>query len=499
MTQPDSNPRTYGVAIIGAGFGGLGLAIRLRQAGRDDFVVLEQAQDVGGTWRDNTYPGCACDIPANLYSYSFAQAGTWSRRYPSQPELLAYLRDCSARFGVGPHLRLGTALRAATYDADQAVWRLRTDGGELTARALVLAVGALHRPAIPDIPGLDTFAGPRFHTARWDHGVALDGKAVGVIGTGASAVQLVPAIAQKTRTLLLFQRSAAWVLPKHDPEASGLRRRIQRNGGPARWLARAWTFWTHEARAIGFVTFPSLMASAERRARSFAKRHLIDPALRERLTPDYTIGCKRVLLSNDFLPALNRDNVRVVTDPITRVTPDGIETRDGTHHRLDVLVHATGFQAANPLGEVRITGRDGLLLDQVWHQGMHAWLGLAVAGFPNLYLLGGPNTGLGHNSVVFMLEAQINHVLRRLRAGPSEVTTQAETGFRAWLDARMRRTVWLSGCRSWYLDEAGRNTTLWPGYCVGYWWRTRFARASAYQAPPTPPSSAGPSSGHTKR
>jgi len=499
MTHRDSDPPTYGIAIVGAGFGGLGLAIRLKQAGRDDFVVLEQADDVGGTWRDNTYPGCACDVPANLYSFSFAQAGTWSRRYPSQPELHAYLRDCAARFGVTAHLRLGTALREATYDAEHAVWRLHTDTGTIAAHTLVLALGALHHPAIPDIPGRDSFAGASFHTARWDHGVALDGKAIGVIGTGASAVQLVPAIAGSAEGVVLFQRSAAWVLPKHDPEMRGVRRFIQHRGGPLRWLARAWTFWTHESRAIGFVSFPSLMAAAERRARSFAKRHLTDPALRDRMTPDYTIGCKRVLLSNDFLPALSRDTVRVVTDPIARITPDGVETRDGAHHRLDVLVYATGFQAANPLGDVRVTGRDGHRLDHAWNHGAHAWLGLAVPGFPNMFLLGGPNTGLGHNSVVFMLEAQINHILRRLRAGPSEITSRAEAGFRAWLEARMRRTVWLSGCRSWYLDQAGRNTTLWPGYCVGYWWRTRFARASAYQPPITPRRSAEPSSAHTTR
>ncbi len=471
------------VAIVGAGFGGIGMAIRLKRAGRNDFVLLDQAADVGGTWRDNTYPGCACDIPADLYSFSFAPDWDWSRRYPAQGEIQAYLLDCVARFGIRPHLRLGTGLQEARFDADAGVWHLRTSTGPITARTLILALGALHRPALPPIPGLDRFRGPAFHTARWDHTVPLAGQRVAVIGTGASAIQLVPPVAEQAVAVTLFQRTPAWVLPKHDPETSNRRRTLYRRFPWLRRWRRAVTFWSHESRAIAFVSWPRLMQGVERRARSFAKATIIDETLRQRLTPEYSIGCKRVLLSNDFLPALNRDNVTVVGSAIAAITPDGVQTSDGITHRADVLVYATGFHATDPLGSVQIIGRDGHRLDQVWADGMHAWMGMAVAGFPNLFLLGGPNTGLGHNSVVFMLETQIGHILRQLARGAriTEVTEAASARFRRWLDQRMQRTVWLSGCRSWYLDRNGRNTTLWPGYCVGYWLRTRFASDRTYR------------------
>lgn len=478
-----TDPPTHDVAIVGAGFGGIGMAIRLKQAGMHDFIVLDQAEEIGGTWRDNTYPGCACDIPADLYSFSFAADRDWSRRYPTQPELLAYLLDCAARFGIRPHLRLGTGVRDAWFDAETGSWHLRTSAGPVRTRTLILALGALHRPALPDLPGRETFQGQAFHTARWNHGVSVASKRVAVIGTGASAIQLVPPVAERAAAVTLFQRTPAWILPKHDPETTARRRAVYRALPWIRRLARARTFWAHEARAVTFVSAPTLMRVAERRARSFAKASIADDALRQRLTPDYGIGCKRILLSNDFLPALNRDNVTVVSTPIEAVTPDGVRTQDGTTHPADILIYATGFHATEPLGSLTVTGRDGLRLDQAWADGMHAWLGIAVPGFPNLFLLGGPNTGLGHNSIVFMLEAQIAHVLRRLRAGGriTEVSGAAMARFRAWLDRRMRRTVWLSGCRSWYLDRNGRNTTLWPGYCVGYWLRTRFASARAYR------------------
>ncbi len=460
-----NDPQPHGVVVVGAGFAGLGMAIRLRQAGLDDFVVLEKATEIGGTWRDNTYPGCACDIPAALYSFSFAPFGDWSRRYPSQAEIQRYLLDCVDRFGVRPHLRLGTTLAEATHDEATGLWRLRTgDGTTLLTRVLVLAPGTLHHPALPDIPGLERFAGPAFHSARWDHGVAIEGKRVAVIGTGASAIQLVPELAKQAAHLTLFQRTPAWVLPKHDPVAGPARRAMMRAIPLLRRIERAWVYWSHESRAIGFILAPRLMEAVERRARTYAKRVLGDAGLRERLTPDYRIGCKRVLLSNDFLPALERPNVTVIAAPIARVEPDGLMTADGATHPADVLVFATGFKATEPLGPMLVTGRDGASLADAWHQGVPAWLGLAAPGFPNLFLLGGPNTGLGHNSIVFMLEAQIGHVLRTLRRmrrdriGSVEVRGEVASGFAAWLEARMQRTVWMSGCRSWYLDAAGRNT-----------------------------------------
>ena len=485
---PINDPHPHGVVIVGAGFAGIGMAIQLLQAGLDDFVVLEQASEIGGTWRDNTYPGCACDIPAALYSFSFAPAGDWSRRYPSQAEIQRYLLDCVDRFGVRLHLHLGTALAEATYDAPAGLWHLRTQAGDtLTARVLVLAPGTLHHPALPAIPGLERFGGPAFHSARWDHAVGFAGKRVAVIGTGASAIQIVPELAKQAAALTLFQRTPAWVLPKHDPIAGPARKALLRAAPWLRRVERSWVYWSHEVKAVGFVVAPRLMRAVERRARSHAKGQVKDTALRERLTPDYQIGCKRVLLSNDFLPALDQPHVDLVTTPIARVEPDGIVTDDGVSHPADILVFATGFQATQPLGSLRVTGSGGGSLADAWQGGMQAWMGMAVPGFPNLFLLGGPNTGLGHNSIVFMLEAQIEHVLRTLRRmrqnGTETVEIRGDIAqrFNAWLDARMRRTVWLSGCRSWYLDSTGRNTTLWPGFSLGFWFRNKFARGNVWR------------------
>ena len=474
MTTPPSTE----VAIIGAGFGGLGMAIRLKQAGITDFVVIEQAETVGGTWRDNTYPGCACDIPSHLYSLSFAPSAAWSRRYPTQPEIQQYLQDCVDQFDLRPYLQLGTTLKAATFD--NGVWRLKTDTSpDLTARFLVFAQGALHRPAMPELSGIEIFQGTIFHSARWNHATELAGKRVAVIGTGASAVQFVPRIAEAVASLSLFQRTPPWILPKNDPPTGPRQLWALRHVPLLRKTLRAWLYWTHEMRALGFVRFPRLMLAAERQARSHAKRQLNDDALRQRMTPTDRIGCKRILLSNDFLPSLNRPNVQVVAEPIARVAPNGVLTADGIEHPADILIFATGFKATDPLGAIQITGRDGVTLTEAWRDGMQARLGLAVAGFPNLFLLGGPNTGLGHNSIVFMLEAQIGHVLRCLRvlrrrhASSIEVRVEAQAGFNRRLNRWMGRTVWLSGCKSWYLDRNGRNTTLWPGFSIGYWWRAR--------------------------
>ena len=487
-SEAAGTPPVHQVAIIGGGFGGIGMAIRLRQAGVDDFVLVEQASAIGGTWRDNHYPGCACDIPANLYSLSFAPRAAWSRRYPTQPEILDYLNDCVARFGLQPHLRLGAAMEEAVFDTARGLWCLRlANGARIEARMLVLSVGLLQRPAIPAIEGLDRFAGACFHSARWDHGVELAGKRVAVIGTGASAIQFVPRIAEQAAQLDLYQRTPPWILPKHDPPAGRLRRQALRVVPLLRRTLRAVTYWQHEVRAVGFVLAPRLMEAVERRARSYAKRQLADGDVRAAMTPAYRIGCKRILLSNDFLPALNRSNVTLLTRPITRVTPHGVCTEDGVERPADILILATGFRASDPLGDLRIVGRDGADLAQAWRDRVPTRLGLAVNGFPNLFLLGGPNTGLGHNSVVFMLEAQIDHVLdclRRMwsrRAAEIEVTAQAVRSAEADLQRRMARTVWMSGCRSWYLDATGHNTALWPGFSIGYWLRTRFTARSVYR------------------
>jgi cation diffusion facilitator CzcD-associated flavoprotein CzcO len=484
----DSNPTHCEVAIIGAGFGGIGMAIRLKRAGQHDFVVIEQADRIGGTWRDNTYPGCTCDIPSHLYSLSFAPKADWSRRYASQPEIYQYLEDCIDAFGLRPHLRLTVSLKKAAFDSAAGLWRMQTDPGpDFAARTLVLATGALHRPAIPALRGIESFRGAMFHSARWDHAVDMHGKRVAVIGTGASAVQLVPHVAAQAAHLALFQRTPGWVLPKSDRPLGPRRRWAMRHVPLLRRALRAWLYWSHEVRALGFVQFPGLLAGPERQARSHAKRQLGDGELRALLTPSDRIGCKRILLSDDFYPSLNRPNVQLVSAPITDVLSDGLVTADGVEHLADILVFATGFQATDPIDPTEVVGRDGVSLSSAWRNGAHAHLGLAVAGFPNLFLLGGPNTGLGHNSVLFMLEAQINHVLRCLRllrlrnALSIEVRQDVQAAFARRLDRWMGRTVWLSGCRSWYLDRNGRNTTLWPGFSVGYWSRVRRASARTYR------------------
>jgi cation diffusion facilitator CzcD-associated flavoprotein CzcO len=476
------------VAIIGAGIGGIGMAIRLKRAGRDDFVILEQADRIGGTWRDNTYPGCTCDIPSHLYSLSFAPKADWSRRYASQPEIHQYLEDCIDRFGLRPHLRLEVRLKKATFDNTDGLWRMQTDPGpELAARLLVLAIGMLHRPAIPALHGIESFSGAMFHSARWDHAVEMRGKRVAVIGTGASAVQLVPHVAEQAAHLVLFQRTPAWVLPKPDSPFGPRRRSAMRHVPLLRRTLRAWLYWSHEIRGVGLVRFPRLMAGPERQARSHAKRQIGDDELRKLLTPFDRMGCKRILLSDEFYPSLNRSNVQLVSAPIKRVLSDGLVTADGVEHRADILVFATGFQATDPIGPIEVVGRGGITLSAAWRDGAQAHLGLAVAGFPNLFLLGGPNTGLGHNSVLFMLEAQIRHVLRclrllRLRGAVSiEVRQGVQAAFARRLDGWMKRTVWLSGCRSWYLDRNGRNTTLWPGFSVGYWLRVQLISVRDYQ------------------
>jgi cation diffusion facilitator CzcD-associated flavoprotein CzcO len=461
---------TTDIVIVGSGFAGLGMAIRLKGAGLNRFVVLERASEIGGTWRDNRYPGCACDIPAMLYSFSFAPKTDWSRTYPTQPEIFAYLRECARRFRVEHHVRLGTDVVEARYDEARAVWIVATkDGPTYVARVLVSAMGGLSNPYVPDIPGRDAFAGPQFHSATWPD-VSLEGRDVAVIGTGASAIQLVPQIAAHVRTLALFQRTPPWILPKPDFPVGRTARMLRRFLPGYAWALRKIAYWTHEVRAIGFTVNPALLARTEKLARRHLARQIADPALRAKLAPDYRMGCKRVLIANDYYPALTRENVAVIDAPIARIERDAIVTADGVRHPADAIVYGTGFRAQEGVGRVRIVGAGGRTLDDAWRDGMEAFLGVNVAGFPNLFMLVGPNTGLGHSSMIFMIESQINYVLSALRflrgrgATALDVRPDVQDAFNAALQRRMERTVWTSGCRSWYLDANGKNTTLWPGF-----------------------------------
>jgi cation diffusion facilitator CzcD-associated flavoprotein CzcO len=474
------------IAIIGAGFGGLGAAIRLRRHGHADFVVFERADELGGTWRDNDYPGCACDVPSQVYSFSFALKPDWTSTYSPQAEIWAYLRDCADRFGVRPAIRFGTEVRQAEWDAEAARWRIGTSRGEWTADVLIAAAGPLNEPVVPKLPGLETFRGEAFHSARWNHDADLAGRRVAVIGTGASAVQIVPAIQPVAGRLSVFQRTPAWVIPRRERTLRPWEHWVYRRIPGAQRTMRAIVSWAMEATVIGFLR-PRLMRLVQRLALANLRRAVPDPDLRAKLTPDYAMGCKRVLKSGDYYPALARDNVDVVTEAIAEVRPHGIVTRDGVEHPADVIVFGTGFRVTDlPIAE-RIRGRDGVTLAERWRGSPQAYRGTTVAGFPNLFLLLGPNTGLGHTSVVLMIEAQIAYVLGALdrmdRTGVRalEPRAEAQVRFVAAVDRRMATTVWATGCHSWYIDATGRNSTLWPGSTWRYRRRMRRFDPAAYK------------------
>ena len=461
-------PATVDVAIVGAGFGGLAAAVRLREAGVRDLVLLERGDDVGGTWRDNTYPGCACDVESHLYSLSFAPNPDWSRTFSPQPEIQAYARRIADDFALRDALHVRTTVLGARWDAGAAHWVVETSRGTLAARVLVAAQGALSDAVVPELPGLATFAGETFHSARWRHDLPLAGRRVAVIGTGASAIQFVPAIQPQVAELHVWQRTPPWVMPRHDRAISALERAAYRHLPGARTLVRATIYARREVMALPF-RHPWIARLVQRRALAHLRAQVADPALRARLVPRYVIGCKRVLLSNDWYPALTRPNVRVVTDRIARVHPHGIEGGDGTLHEVDTIVFGTGFRPTAPPLADAIRGRDGDTLAERWAGSPRAHVGTTVHGFPNLFLLMGPNTGLGHTSVLYMLEAQVAHLVaavRHLRTRGIAAVEPTAAAQRAWLAEVARRergTVWVAGgCASWYLDATGRNSTLWP-------------------------------------
>lgn len=482
------NPEVVDVAIVGSGFSGLGMAIQLQREARRSFVVLEQADEVGGTWRANHYPGCACDVPSALYSFSFAPNPGWTRTFAPQREILDYLRGLVDRYQLRPHLRLGTRVRAAVFDEQDGLWRLETSGGVVVARHVVLGIGGLSQPSTPSLPGLGDFAGTVFHSAEWRHDVPLDGKRVAVIGTGASAIQIVPQIVPRVGHLDLYQRTPPWVLPKPDHAISPTRRKLYAMVPFAQKLERARIYWTWEARGLGFTVDPRIMKLAARMGRAHLARQVADPALRARLTPSYMPGCKRILMADDYYPAITQPHVDVVTDGIRRVTTTGIETVDGHVRDVDAILFATGFRISDFLAPVRVVGRAGRVLNEEWHAGgVAAYMGVTVSGYPNLYLMMGPNTGLGHNSMVFMIEAQIEYARACMRAVEAhgarwaDVKPRAQDGYNDAIQPRLQKTVWASGCQSWYLGKDGKNETLWPGFTFEYWWRTRRVDQAAYE------------------
>ncbi|PRH79447.1 4-hydroxyacetophenone monooxygenase [Streptomyces solincola] len=464
------------VAVIGSGFSGLGMAIRLLQKGIDDFLVFERADEVGGTWRDNTYPGCACDVMSHLYSFSFARNPGWKSTFGKQPELHAYLKDCADRFGVRPHIRFGHELLSAAWDETTRHWVVETSQGTYTAQVLVTGTGYLSEPAVPAIEGLADFEGAVFHSSRWDHSQDLSGRKVAVIGTGASAIQFVPAIQPVVGHLDLYQRTPPWIGPKNDKPTSALQSALLHKVPGYQRFRRNFNMWGREILAF-VMARPQVAGKMQKMASDHLAKSVADPELRERLTPDYVMACKRLLFSNTYYPAIQQPNVELVTDAIARVGPKSVTTADGTEREVDTIILGTGFQATDRPVAGRITGREGRLLRDVWHeQGMSAHRGTTVSGFPNLFMLLGPNTTLGHSSQVVMIEAQIGYVLSALKEmskrnlASVEVRSQAQAEWNEALARRLDGTVWNAGnCRSWYLDEHGRNPSIWPTYT----WRFR--------------------------
>jgi cation diffusion facilitator CzcD-associated flavoprotein CzcO len=475
----------YRVVVIGAGFAGIGMAAALRQAGIEDFLVVDRGSEIGGTWRDNTYPGLCCDVPSNLYSFSF-RPGRWSRRFPPRAEILAYLQALARERGLGPYLRLGSGVTAAEFDEPGGTWNLTLDTGErLQASAVVSAVGQLTRPAFPDIPGRDEFTGPSWHSARWDHSVGLAGKRVAVIGTGASAIQFVPEVAKTAAHLDVYQRSAPYILPKNDRPYREADQILFDRLPLARKADRLRIFLYGEMLTSGFVLSPKMLA-APRAMWRHQLRVITDPDLRAKCIPDYVMGCKRVLFSNDWYPTLQRPNVDLVTEKIERVAPQGVVIADGTLRPADVVIYGTGYQATDFLAPMSVTGPRGRRLNEVWRHGAEAYLGITVSGFPNFFMLYGPNTNLGGNSIIYMLEGQIGYVLRALQALRIErlrwldVRPDVQDAFSAWVAEASHTSVWESGCHNWYTSATGRNVSNWPVHTFLYRQRVRRFDLSDY-------------------
>ncbi len=463
----DSSGPQVKIAIIGAGFAGLGMAIRLKQEGEHDFVILERADMVGGTWRDNTYPGCAVDVESHLYSFSFAPNPNWTELYSPQGEIWDYQLRLVDEHDLGEHLRLGHEVIGADWDADAGRWHVETSAGPVDARFLVSGMGPLTNPVPPDIPGLETFSGTCFHSGHWDHDHDLTGERVAVIGTGSSATQFVAEIAPSVAQLLVFQRTPAWVLPRMNRHITDLERFVYRRLPAIQRAVRAKQMLRHELLGLLLKT-PRRAKIVELICRAHLKRQVSDPVLRAKLTPAYRAGCKRLIVSDDWYPALTRPNVEVITDAIGEVRPEGVVTADGAVHPVDTLILGTGYEImpiADPL-----RGRDGVSLRERWAEHREAYLGTTVAGYPNYFMLVGPNTATGHTSILLYAEAQIDYVLQCIQhverngARAIEVREETQHAFSESIREQLQGTVWLlGGCNSWYLNERGGTSVLWPG------------------------------------
>jgi len=498
--QSNASDISVDVLIVGAGFSGICMGIQLLEAGMKNFLIIEKSDDLGGTWYENRYPGCACDVPAHLYSFSFERNPDWTRMFAGQREIWQYLKFCVQRYGLVPYVRFKTRFCEGGWSEATGQWRVTVnkvspDNGNLRdtqtihARVLVSGMGALHVPHYPEIRGIERFSGPSFHSATWRSDVDLAGKNVAVIGTGASAIQFIPHIAPHVGKLYVFQRTPPWIVPRLDRGFSERTRERFRRMPALTWAFRKFLFLALEWRVLNFLGDRVVREYLERIARRHLERSLEDPKLRAALTPRYQIGCKRILLSDDFYPIFKRSNVELVTDRISEVREHNVVTQDGAERPVDVLIYGTGFHVTEQFIGMKLFGRNGLEIHDAWRNGLSAYLGVSVSGFPNFFMLLGPNTGLGHNSVVLMIEAQVRYVInclklmRKRSISAMEVRAESQKRFAANLRDHMARTVWQSGgCRSWYQDvRTGENTTLWPGSVIQYFRAMRSVSLSEYQ------------------
>jgi cation diffusion facilitator CzcD-associated flavoprotein CzcO len=487
-TLPDALPDRVRTLVIGAGFAGLGTAIKLDEAGHTDFLVVDKGSTVGGTWRDNTYPGAACDVPSQLYSFSFAPNTEWSRSFSPQPEIQAYLEDVARQAGVLDRFRFGVTVEDASWDEDDQVWQVATSAGTVTADIVISGSGGLSEPKLPEIAGIERFEGEIFHSARWNHDANLAGKRVALIGTGASAIQIGPAIADRVGHLEVYQRTAPWVMPRHDRAYSGVEKFAYKHVPFLQRAAREAIYWGRESLVLGFAFQPKVLLAAQKMAKRNIGKAIKDPQLRKAVTPNWQIGCKRILISNEWYPMLARDDVDLVTDGIAEIRGNSIVSTDGTVREVDAIIVATGFYVTDSPTYKAITGRYGRSLGDVWYgQGQQAYKGATVSGFPNMFFVVGPNTGLGHSSMIYMIESHINYLSRALEQmdrqnlATVEVSEDRQRAFNQKLQKQMKKTIWTTGgCSSWYLDRHGNNTTLWPSFTFLFRQMTRKFDVAAY-------------------
>lgn len=479
-SQNTNTTHSVRIAIIGTGFSGLGLAIKLKQAGFKQIFLFEKANDVGGVWRDNTYPGAACDVPSHLYSFSFEQDIGWNNRFGTAREIHDYLRHCADKYQIGEHIQFNTEIATAKFDEKNGVWHIQsTEGTTFEAEFLICAVGQLNRPAYPKIKGIENFKGKAFHSARWDHDYDLSNKRVAVIGTGASAIQFVPEIAEKVAHLDIYQRSAPYVIPKPDRIYQPLEKKFFQKLPLLQSLDRCLQYLYHEIRLIAFKKTLNEMPLVEYLFQRHIRQVVKDGRLRQKLMPDYPIGCKRILISNHWYNTLIQKNVAVISTDIQQITETGILDKNAQLREVDTIIYGTGFKATDFLAPMQISGLSGQLLSDQWKDGAEAYLGISVSGFPNFYMMYGPNTNLGHNSIVYMIESQINYILHSIQIYEekallyTDLKTEAALKFNQDIQKRMQDTVWAQGCTSWYQTATGKNTNNWPGFTLEYRKRTR--------------------------